>query len=118
MLAASLPEEPLPSNALWARGWLTFGRACTPRPGAVLVFSRGRASGHVGFQVGEDAAAFHVLGGNQTNRVSVARIARSRLLGARWPRTAPMTEAPRPGRDGYSETAATAGGGALSTDEA
>lgn len=118
VLAASLPEEPLPANALWARGWLRFGRACPPRPGAVLVFSRGRSSGHVGFHVGEDAQAFHVLGGNQSNRVSVTRIARSRLLGARWPRSAPMAEASRPGREVFGSAAATAADGALSTDEA
>lgn len=89
-IAVSLPEEPLPSNPLGARNWLNFGRPCEPTLGAVLVFWRGRKSGwqgHLGFYAGEDAAAFHVLGGNQSDSVSVARVARSRLLGARWPKS-------------------------------
>jgi hypothetical protein len=50
------------------------------------VFSRGSA-GHVGFAVGQDARALHVLGGNQSDAVTIARIDKSRLLGARWPAT-------------------------------
>jgi hypothetical protein len=45
--------------------------------------------GHVGFYAGEDGSAFSVLGGNQSDRVSMARISRERLLGAYWPTTAP-----------------------------
>lgn len=55
----------------------------TPMLGDVLVFARGRVSGHVGVYVGEDATAYHVIGGNQGDSVSIKRIARSRLLGAR-----------------------------------
>lgn len=72
-----------PVNPLWARNWLNFG---TPQKkaalGDVLVFSRG-SGGHVGLYVGEDATAYHVLGGNQSNRVSFKRIAKTRLLGIR-----------------------------------
>ena len=113
-IGASLPDEPLPNNPLGARSWLTFGRKISPRPGAVLVFWRGRESGwrgHVGFHAGEDAASFHVLGGNQSDAVTIARIARTRLLGARWPATAPMTAVGAVG-------SAAAEGGALSTNEA
>lgn len=59
-----------------------------PVPGAVLVFERG-SGGHVGFAIGQDDTHFHVLGGNQSDAVTVARIAKSRLLGARWPATVP-----------------------------
>jgi len=70
-------------NALWARNWLRWGNpASVPMLGDVLVFSRG-AGGHVGVYVGEDRDCFHVLGGNQSDRVSIKRIARSRQLGAR-----------------------------------
>ncbi|MGE0583708.1 MAG: TIGR02594 family protein [Flavobacteriaceae bacterium] len=90
-LALSLPGEPLPANPYLARNWLRFGRASSPGRGAVLVFWRGARTGqggHVGFYHAEDARAFHVLGGNQANRVSICRISKSRLLGARWPVTA------------------------------
>lgn len=89
-IAATLPDEPLPANPFGARNWLTFGIACEPQRAAILVFSRpGSAwAGHVGFYSGDDSAAFHVLGGNQSNAVTTTRIARSRLLGARWPATA------------------------------
>jgi uncharacterized protein (TIGR02594 family) len=56
--------EPV-ANPLWARNWLTFGtKASTPALGDILVFSRPGGGGHVGFYVGEDATAYHVLGGN------------------------------------------------------
>jgi len=74
-----------PARPLWARDWLGFGRpAAAAGLGDVLVFAR-RGGGHVGLYVGEDARAFHVLGGNQGDAVSIARIARARLLGARRP---------------------------------
>lgn len=77
--------KPVNANALWARSWLSWGNrvANDPKLGDVLVFRRGETSGHVGLYVGEDRGAFHVLGGNQGDAVSIVRIARSRLLGAR-----------------------------------
>lgn len=82
----SLPDESVPGNPYWARNWASWGVACEPQPGAVLVFARGNA-GHVGFYVGETATHFVVLGGNQSDRVSKAKIAKSRLLACRWPET-------------------------------
>lgn len=73
----------VPLNPLWARNWTGFGKPSkTPMLGDVLVFTRG-SGGHVGLYVGEDATAFHVLGGNQSDQVSIARIAKSRLIQAR-----------------------------------
>ena len=54
----------------------------------MLVFERG-SGGHVGFAVGQDDTHFFVLGGNQSDAVTIARVAKSRLLGARWPATFP-----------------------------
>lgn len=89
-LRLALPGEPRPgnlgSNPYWARNWLTFGVDTPPTYGAVLVFER-EGGGHVGFAMGADSACYHVLGGNQSNAVTITRIARSRLLGARWPKT-------------------------------
>ena len=87
-----LPDEPLlralGTNPYWARNWLLFGLETKPVPGAVLIFGRG-SGGHVGFAVGQDDTHFFVLGGNQSDAVTIARIAKSRLLGARWPATFP-----------------------------
>ena len=72
-----------PVNSLWARNWLNFG---TPQKSAglgdIMVFSRG-SGGHVGMYVGEDSTAFHILGGNQADKVMIKRIAKNRLLGIR-----------------------------------
>ena len=77
-------------NPLGARNWLAFGvPQQKPALGDVLVFWRGTSggfSGHVGLYVGEDAQAFHVLGGNQSDAVTIAFFAKSCLLGARWQR--------------------------------
>lgn len=75
-------------NPYLARNWLKFGTVTPPRFGAIMVFWRGEKKGpygHVGFYVGEGDEHFHILGGNQSNRVSVAEIAKNRFLGARWP---------------------------------
>ncbi len=92
-IRVALPKEPLlgalGTNPYWARNWLLFGQEVQPITGAVLIFERG-SGGHVGFAVGQDTTHFFVLGGNQTDAVTVARIAKSRLLGARWPRTYPI----------------------------
>lgn len=88
--ALALPREVMPTNPYLARNCLKFGVDTTPCYGATLVFWRGSktgTSGHVGFYYAEDARYYHVLGGNQSNSVSVARIAKTRLLGARLPLT-------------------------------
>lgn len=87
----TLPDEPFPGalgeNPYWARNWNLFGAPLLqPALGAVVVFSRG-SGGHVGFAVGEDSYALHVLGGNQSNAVTIARISKDRLIGMRWPST-------------------------------
>ncbi len=74
-------------NPLAARQWVNWGEPIqSPELGNVLVFWRGSKNGwmgHVGMYVGEDAEAYHVLGGNQSDMVSIKRISRDRLLQAR-----------------------------------
>lgn len=78
--------DQMPKTPLWARSWLEFGqKADKPMFGDVLVFGRG-GGGHVGFYVGEDGGAYHVLGGNQSDAVTITRIAKKRFLGARRPK--------------------------------
>jgi len=97
-VAACMQEaglEPAPI-AVRAKAWaewgarLQFGRLT---PGAVLIFER-PGGGHVGFYVGEDATAFHVLGGNQGDCVSITRITKSRCIAARWPKGEPVIGGP------------------------
>lgn len=89
VVATTLPAEALPSNPLGAKNWSTFGKKLTtPAIGAVLVFTRS-GGGHVGFYAGEDAEAYHVLGGNQSDAVTIARVAKSRCIAIRWPSIAP-----------------------------
>ena len=69
---------------------MKFGDEVTPQFGSTLVFwreSRESFKGHVGFYWAEDDLNYHVLGGNQSDSVSVARVRKSRLLGARWPKS-------------------------------
>lgn len=75
-----------PDNPLWARNWAKFGTDAGktgPMLGDILVFSRTGGGGHVGLYVADDADAFHVLGGNQSDQVNISRIAKSRLLAVR-----------------------------------
>lgn len=82
------PAIDIPGNPLGARQWGAFGRPTSPRRGSILTFWRGSPTswmGHVGFYYAEDPTAYHVLGGNQSDAVTVTRIAKSRLLESRWP---------------------------------
>ena len=100
-IAITLPDETLPSTPYAAQSWAAFGDDITeqgPRLGAVLVFWRGSPTswkGHVGFYNGETENTYSVLGGNQSNRVSITEISKDRLLSIRWPATFPY-EGPAP----------------------
>jgi len=72
-------------NPLSAKAWNEFGFECSPQLGAIMIFTR-KGGGHVGLYVGEDQDYYHILGGNQKNSVNVTKVARSRFMGARWPR--------------------------------
>jgi uncharacterized protein (TIGR02594 family) len=77
--------RPVVDQPLWALNWNKFGvRVTEPMLGDILTFTR-NGGGHVGLYVGEDATAYHVLGGNQGDKVSVVRIAKKRLVQARRP---------------------------------
>ena len=72
-------------DPLWARNWANYGvYAAQAALGDILVFSRG-SGGHVGFYVAEDKTAYHVIGGNQSNKVCITRVAKNRCLAVRRP---------------------------------
>jgi uncharacterized protein (TIGR02594 family) len=85
-----------PPFAVRAKAWADWGanlRAERLAPGAVRVFER-PGGGHVGFNVAEDADAYHVLGGNQGDSVSVARLTKERCIARRWPHDRPVVGRP------------------------
>lgn len=70
-----------PSEPLWALNWSKFGHAVERSHamlGDILTFKR-NGGGHVTMYVGEDAGAYHCLGGNQSDKVCITRIAKGRL---------------------------------------
>lgn len=81
---ASAGLEPV-KIAVRASEWSKFGQAVRePVYGAIAVFTR-QGGGHVGFVVGHDDDALHILGGNQSDGVNIQRIAKSRLSALRYP---------------------------------
>lgn len=70
---------------LAAVSWAKWGvRQSVAMLGDILVFNR-PGGHHVGLYVGEDDTAYHVLGGNTSDAVGIARLAKDRLIGIRWP---------------------------------
>jgi uncharacterized protein (TIGR02594 family) len=70
---------------LWALNWSKFGQAhIPPGLGDVLCFKR-PGGGHVGIYIAEDKDAYHVLGGNQGDKVSIIRIVKERCVAHRRP---------------------------------
>lgn len=83
--------HPVPKHWYRAKDWASWGKPTAPRVGAVAVFGR-KGGGHVGFVVGESATALYVLGGNQSNAVNIAPIAKDRLIALRWPSSAALSQ--------------------------
>ena len=75
----------LPKHWYRALDWQNTGtRLNAPAYGCVVVFAR-QGGGHVGFCVGQDEQGnLWILGGNQGNRVSVAKFARERAVAYVW----------------------------------
>ena len=76
-----------------AKSYMTWGIPI-PQPvlGCVAVFSRS-GGGHVGFVVGVvDDGRLLILGGNQSNQVSISPFDRNRVIGYRWPQAVPITD--------------------------
>lgn len=76
------------TGALNARSYLDWGvQLASPTPGAISVFKRGDSAwqGHIAFFLRDLGAQIEVLGGNQSNSVTIAREPKASLLGYRWP---------------------------------
>lgn len=73
-----------PSGSLLARSYLNWGVPLDePRLGCIVVFKRGTPpNGHVAFYVGGNVK---VLGGNQSDAVSIATFNEDSVISYRWP---------------------------------
>lgn len=91
VIALTLPNEPMVDNPYYALNWRKFGVPIeTVALGALAPFQR-TGGGHIGIIVGHDKTHFHVLGGNQSNAITIVRIDKDRLSGPlRWPLTYPL----------------------------
>lgn len=68
-------------NGLWAQNWLKWGiHQSTAMLGDVVIFGR-EGGGHVAMYVGEGDHDYHVLGGNQGDRVEIMRKPKTSALG-------------------------------------
>ncbi|MBM7044070.1 TIGR02594 family protein, partial [Rhizobium lusitanum] len=93
-IAVTLPHEPMITNPYWALNWLKFGIEIPegkPVMGAIGVATR-NGGGHVFFVIGHDQNFFHILGGNQSNSVSIEKMDKSRVAGLRYPSTYPKPD--------------------------
>jgi uncharacterized protein (TIGR02594 family) len=78
------------TRKLNARSYLAWGANVdkSPKAGDIAIFKRGNSSwqGHVAFFLYEKDGRVHCLGGNQTNKVSIASYQKSVWLGYRRPK--------------------------------
>jgi len=74
-----------PSGSLLARSYLKWGEVLRqPKIGCIVIMQRGNSTflGHVAFYAGPGL----ILGGNQSDKVSIAGFDPRSVLGYRWPR--------------------------------
>lgn len=82
-VVAKRAGKKLVQGPLWALNWGKWGNdAGQPELGDVLTFVR-PGGGHVALYIGEDEKYYHVLGGNQSDAVTITRIDKSRMRAAR-----------------------------------
>ncbi|HYW16417.1 MAG TPA: TIGR02594 family protein [Allosphingosinicella sp.] len=88
------------TNSGWARSWADWGEPIDPpRPGAIAVWARGRdfaeeplVTGHVSFFVEDRGDSLLVLGGNQSDSVSLKTYPKRGYLAATVDSAAPVRE--------------------------
>lgn len=84
-VVAQRAEKALPKGILSALSWSNFGTKVNDAIlGDVLVFKR-TGGGHVGLYVGESKQYYYVLGGNQSDKVCITRIAKNRIFSINRP---------------------------------
>lgn len=123
-IVAHRAGKPVVAAPLWARSWAKFGEPVAERKngklvyfndrrpslGDCMVYERPGGGGHVEWYIAETTSAFLGIGGNKSNKVQIAGIAKSRCIAVRRP---PMSAPPASVRP-YLVTSA----GALTQNEA
>ena len=73
------------TRSAMARSWLSWGKASDGKAGDIVVLRRGTSSyqGHVGFLISKGLLYVEVLGGNQSNNVTIQKFLRAQVLGYR-----------------------------------
>ena len=85
------------TNSLMARSYSRYGVPLEkPVPGCIVVLKRGNPpSGHVGFYLGKTGTGrIKILGGNQSNQVSITTFPKRRVIAYRWP-DQPLNDTPK-----------------------
>jgi uncharacterized protein (TIGR02594 family) len=96
-IVKTLPDEPVPDNPFWAQGWANFGHKAGPADiGAIGVIRWSAKAGHVGIVAEYDARRRRVklLGGNQSNAITLSWFPLDKFIAFRWPKTFPMKAYP------------------------
>jgi len=96
-IAKTLPDEPVPDNPFWAQGWARFGTQAGPTDvGAIGVIRWSARAGHVGIVAAYDASRRRVLllGGNQSDAITLSWFPLSKFIAFRWPSTFPRKAYP------------------------
>jgi uncharacterized protein (TIGR02594 family) len=104
-MVKTLPNEPVPNNPFWAQAWKDFGVGVgAPKVGSIGVIRWNASSGHVGIVAAYDAKGQRVLllGGNQSDKISLSWFKLSAFIAFRWPKSYPLRAYPALTADGSS----------------
>ena len=83
------------TNSAAAISWVQWGKASPAKQGSIVILNSSKSQNsslsysgnHVGFLVKETSTHYHILGGNQRNKVKESRYPKKnwKLKGCRWP---------------------------------
>lgn len=91
------------TRSLMAKSFKLYGKPVRGQRGAIAVFDRppDPASGHIAFMLGEGDTWIDVIGGNQSDAVTIERYNKNNLIALRWPNSYPTPEDNAPTYDAY-----------------
>lgn len=95
--------------SLAARSWLRWGKPCSPQPGAIGIWPRGKSTwqGHVAIVEEVIGDKVVCIGGNQSNSVCRRAFPIDTALGFRWPSTMANSRTAKAALAGTTATGAT-----------